>query len=103
MINFGTAQRYIQVIHYTRRPSRWQQAVTNIPDAGTVQIILPTSSSVVVGNYKVKARFFDTSNNEVKDISYFISGSGLMTLYLPIPDSITPPLFSGHIYFTQRN
>jgi hypothetical protein len=103
MINFGTAQRYISVTHYTRRPARWQQSVTNIPDTGTVQIVLPNSSSIVPGNFKVKVRFFNTANHEVKDIAYFISPSGLMTLYLPVADSTTTPLFSGHIFFTQRN
>lgn len=102
MVQFGTTKRYLTIIKYTKRPAKWQQSVVNISDGGTVQIVLPTGTNVVAGNYKVKARFFDTNNREQNEITYSINSTGLMTIYLPIPDT-GAVAFSGKIFFTQRN
>jgi hypothetical protein len=102
MVDFGSNIKAVTLIKYTKRPAKWQQSVSGITDGGTVQIVLPTGTNVVAGNFKVKARFFDTNNREQNEITYSINSTGLMTIYLPIPDT-GAVAFSGKIFFTQRN
>jgi hypothetical protein len=102
MIEFGKETRQITVIKYRRRTAKWQQSVTALLDGANVQIMLPISTYVTPGVYKLKIKFIDQNNVERKDIAYEINPEGLLTIYLNAPDSGEINSFSGKLFLTQR-